>query len=168
MNHEYQSTYKRVILKPLSLADAEKMRQIRNQNRTRFFDAKEISAESQQKWYNHYIAAKNDYMFSVYLKDPDVWVGAVGIYHVDLQEKSAEFGRLLIHSENIRGLGLDATLAACKFAFEQLKIKKIYLEVYANNISAIRTYERAGFQLCENRSTENSVSILYMEKYNNE
>lgn len=167
MKHEYYSSYERVLLKPLSLADAEKMRLLRNQNNNRFFDTKEISAESQRKWYNHYLTEENDYIFSVYLKDTDEWIGAVSIYHVDVYAKTAEFGRLLINSEKIRGLGVDATLAACKFAFEQLNLKMVYLEVYADNLPAVRTYQKAGFQLCETRTLENNASILYMEKLDN-
>lgn len=164
MKHEYAISYKRVQLQSLTWEDAEKMRQLRNRNSSKFFDTKEISEEMQKKWYANYLKAENDYMFSVYLKDSNEWIGAVSIYNVDLENETGEFGRLLIGSEKIRGLGVDATVAACKFAFEQLGIKMVHLEVYADNIPAVKTYKKAGFKLCKAKNAENKADILYMEK----
>lgn len=166
MKHEYTSCYGRVILKSLTLEDAEQMRLLRNRNSIKFFDANEITSEMQKKWYESYLNTEHDYMFSVYLQDKDQWVGAVSIYHVDLQSMTGEFGRLLIDKEKAkqRGLGVDATQAACKFAFDKLGLSMVYLEVYADNIAAIKTYEKSGFKLCKTRNEENKVSIIYMEK----
>ena len=170
MKHGYTSRYGRVQLQPLTGKDAERMRLLRNRNSSRFFYDHNISPEQQKKWYASYLDTAQDYMFSVYLQDENHWIGAVGIYNVDLQKMTGEFGRLLIDKETTvqRGLGVDVTEAACKFAFEQLGLKMVYLEVYADNIAAIRTYEKSGFELYETRNAGNKKSILYMEKINNE
>ena len=168
MKHEYISSYGRVQIKPLTWEEAEQMRLLRNRNNSNFFDAKEITIEMQKKWYENYLTTEGDFMFSVFLKDTDQWVGAVSIYHVDLQSMTGEFGRLLIDKEKTeqRGLGVDTTYAACKFAFEKLGLKMVHLEVYADNLAALKTYEKSGFKLCKKRNEEEKTSILYMEKVN--
>ena len=155
MNHSFSDSYERVKLIPLSSEDAEKMRVLRNKNSASFFSASEITAEAQQRWYNKYLDTPNDYMFSVYLKEKNIWIGAVSIYNIDMLKKTAEFGRILIDKEAAQqgGLGVDTTLAACQFAFKQLQLESVYLEVYADNLPAIHTYMKAGFRE-DNRSVD--------------
>ncbi len=149
MKHNYSMSYGRVELDALTLADAQLLRQLRNKNSSKFFDSSEITEEAQAKWYTGYLAKENDYMFSVLLLPEKKWVGAVSIYCVDPDVKTAEFGRLVIDRESTeeRGLGVDTTLAACAFAFDMLGLETVMLEVFDDNIAAVRTYEKAGFTL---------------------
>ena len=167
MKHSYSTSYGRVILCPLSHPDSEKLRLLRNQNSAHFFDKHEISAEDQNIWYSNYLNDKYDYMFSIYTKNPWEWVGTVGIYHVDTTQESAEFGRLLIDKTSTKysGLGVDATLAACTFAFTTLHLKKLYLNVFENNIPAIKTYQKCGFVVSKEIHSVNETNVLYMEKH---
>lgn len=163
MDHAYESQYGRVLISPLSQADAERMRILRNQNSSRFLDSRTISKEQQKIWYEAYLKNQQDYMFSVYLMQPKQWIGAVSIYNVDTLSRTAEFGRLILDKSNIaqRGLGVDATMAACQFAFDRLQIQNLYLRVQKDNIAAIRTYEKAGFYIVEELS-----DVLHMENNN--
>lgn len=147
MKHSFYEKNGRVVLQPLSIEGAEKMRQLRNENSSSFFNHSAITREGQQRWYQNYLIKPDDYMFSVYLLGTGQWVGAVGIYNVDFAGGTAEFGRLLIEKKatDQRGLGVDVTEGACNIAFEQLGVSCIYLEVYEDNIPAVKTYERAGF-----------------------
>lgn len=170
MKHEYEALYGRVELRSLSLSDAERMRVLRNQNSSRFFNTAQITLEAQRRWYEKYLSAEGDYMFSVYLCGTNQWVGAVGIYHVDQLNARCEFGRLMIDRSAVaeRGLGIDTTLAACQFAFDQLGLSTVFLEVFQDNLAAVRTYERSGFQVCGTRLEDSGKTILYMEKYRSE
>ncbi len=170
MKHEYEALYGRVELRSLSLSDAERMRVLRNQNSSSFFNAAQITPEAQRRWYEKYLSAEGDYMFSVYLCETNQWVGAVGIYHVDQLNDRCEFGRLMIDRSAVaeRGLGVDTTLAACQFAFHQLGLSTVFLEVFQDNLAAVRTYERSGFQVCGTRLEDTGKTILYMEKYRSE
>lgn len=161
MDHAYESQYGRVLISPLSQADAERMRILRNQNSSRFLDSRTISKEQQKIWYEAYLKNQQDYMFSVYLMQSKQWIGAVSIYNVDTLSRTAEFGRLILDKSNIaqRGLGVDATMAAYQFAFDRLQIQKLYLCVQKDNIAAIRTYEKAGFYIVEELR-----DVLHMEK----
>ncbi len=161
-----RTAYGRVELRPLTLEDAQRLRELRNKNSSKFFDSSQITEEAQTKWYECYLAKENDYMFSVLLLPEKRWVGAVSIYQVNHTERSGEFGRLVIDRDaaNERGLGLDATLAACQFAFEQLSLKTICLEVYEDNVPAVRTYQKAGFFIQKKERLGNDKLVLYMKK----
>jgi len=164
MEHSFTQEYDRVKLLPLSAEDAEKMRVVRNKNSKRFFSTARISPEAQQAWYAKYLQMPNDYMFSVYLKKTENWVGAVSVYHIDADTKCAEFGRIIIDKEltDEKGLGCDTTIAACRFAFEQLNLKYVYLEVYADNIPALHTYLKAGFRENHRFRDETGKEIIHM------
>lgn len=166
MRHDYTEEFDRIRLLPLSASAAEQMRILRNKHSRSFFTTREISPDEQQKWYENYLFKPNDYMFSVYLKEQDIWVGAVAIYDVDLQQKTAEFGRIIIDKEaaGLSGLGYDTTMAACKFAFEQLGLKNVHLDVYSDNYPAVHTYIKAGFHEYAQSTDSQGRRILLMHK----
>lgn len=145
MNHTFFEEGEQISLYPLKMEELEKMRALRNRSRHSFVTSKEITGEEQRRWYESYLNRENDYLFSVYYRES--WIGAVSIYDVDPIEEKAEFGRLMIDREaaGAGGLGAEATKTACQIAFQQLGIKTIELEVYADNIPAQITYLKSGF-----------------------
>lgn len=151
-------------MRPLDKDGAEKLRILRNRNARSFLDSNQITEDAQRAWYKAYLAKPNDYMFSVHLAGMEQWIGAVGIYGVNQELKTAEFGRLLIDKSATkeRGLGLDTTLTACRFAFEQLGLEAVYLDVYADNIPAVRTYMKAGFSIIQENFGDDGRAIQRM------
>lgn len=164
MRHDYLQSGGRIDLRPLSEEDAQKMRLLRNRNTKSFLDSAQITEDAQKAWYQKYLEKPGDYMFSVYLSGTEQWVGAVGIYGVDQEAKSAEFGRILIDKEaaQMGGLGVDTTLAACRFAFDQLGMDAVYLDVFTDNIPAVRTYEKAGFSTIADNNDNNGRTLRRM------
>lgn len=144
MRHTLTGGFGAVRLGPLLESELEHVRLLRNQNRERFVFSGEITPEGQRAWYDRYLEAPGDYMFSVYYENR--WIGAVSIYEVT--DDCAEFGRLLIDRDAAgrSGLGVDATKAACEIAFERLGMERIALEVYCDNPAAQITYLKAGFR----------------------
>ncbi len=45
-----------------------------------------------------------------------------------------------------KGFGEEATRVLCRYAFDEMNLHKIRLDVYAGNAGAVRTYERVGFR----------------------
>ena len=150
MEHSYAAFFKRVALSPLEGDDFESLRLLRNQVRQWFRTSEIVSYVQQQQWRQSYLEAAGDFMFKVARQlAPDVFIGATALYNVDTEKRNAVFGRLVIDKTKIsseKGLGLDATLATMSIAFFQLNLQSVYLEVLANNIPAIKTYQRAGFK----------------------
>ena len=158
---------KRIYLSALNKNDIDKLRILRNKDKNRkwFIYDKQISAEEQTLWYDHYINKEDDIMFSIFINDE--WIGAAALYNIDDIGKKGEFGRLLIDKERVlveKGLGIDATLMVCYYGFKTLQLDYIELEVFKNNIAAIKTYQHAGFQFLVDAEDDNSeVYKMYLK-----
>lgn len=147
MDHLFSAQYQRIRLSPLQKDETEALRILRNQKRNWFVFGDIISPQQQSIWFEKYLKRPDDCMFSAYHAESGKWVGAVALYHISPNRHSAEFGRLLVDGTRVgeKGLGVDATVCACKIGFEQMGLEEITLEVFADNPAAIKTYRRAGF-----------------------
>lgn len=163
MQHRFEKVCRRVTLRPLEEKDIEYTRFLRNQYRNCFVFSDEVTEEAQKKWYKSYLSRDGDYMFAVCVLGQ--CVGTAAIYNVNTTAKCAEYGRLLIDKTRCqgRGFGQDVTQAACCIAFEQIGIETIVLEVFKNNISARKTYERCGFRYIESLDEKNGRQLLKMQ-----
>ncbi|WP_407306652.1 GNAT family N-acetyltransferase [Desulfosporosinus sp. SB140] len=148
MNHRLTKCFGRVILRPLAEKDVELLRLLRNRERKWFIYSEEIDQKTQQLWFKKYLKTEDDYMFSVSeVKRPDLIIGMVGLYNFNNMEKTCEFGRIVIDQDTRteKGLGFDTTVCACKIGFEILGMQRIILEVFMDNIRAMKTYQKTGF-----------------------
>ncbi len=75
-------------------------------------------------------------------------VGQVSIYHIDREIGEAEVGRF-IAAPGASGKGYirAAIIALAQFAFNELALARLYLEVIGNNDRAIRLYASVGFEV---------------------
>lgn len=73
-------------------------------------------------------------------------IGGCGLRHINTANGSAEVS-IFITSEADwgTGLGTDALNALLDFGFGELRLERIYLEVFDYNPRAMRSYEKAGF-----------------------
>ncbi len=74
-------------------------------------------------------------------------VGACSLQHIDPRNRHAELSIFLLSTE-YRGLGYgtDAVCELLRYAFDVLRVDKVYLGVYDFNEAGIRSYERVGFR----------------------
>lgn len=165
MQHQFSYSLGHLQLRPMLMEHIEDMRILRNKFRYCFVNSNEISAEEQKNWYTIYLHTENDYMFSIFFQEK--WIGAVSLYHVTPQ--SAEFGRLVLDSVKAgqHGLGVTAVCAACKIGFSQLSLSEIYLDVYEDNLTAVKTYEKAGFTFVNYTFDMQGKRMLHMTCRNN-
>lgn len=153
-------------LRPLSEEHLEAVRIWRNQDHVRssFIHDQVISSEQQKSWFLQYAQADDDYMFIIEQQELGP-IGAIAIYNVDPAKKEAELGRLLIGeaAANGRGYGVGATDLACRFAFEELNMHRIKLQVLENNHKAISVYLKCGFVAID-RAEANGKRLITMNK----
>lgn len=73
-------------------------------------------------------------------------VGSVYVRDIDTTHNKAEYG-IFIGEDIARGKGYGTAAAKLmiRYCFEELKLHRLFLRVYADNIQAIRSYEKAGF-----------------------
>lgn len=73
-------------------------------------------------------------------------IGEVMLVEIDRRNGSAELGIFIGEPEEWgKGYGTDAINALVGFAFAELRLERIWLEVWTENARARRAYEKAGF-----------------------
>lgn len=167
MKHNYSDCYRDIILHPMTHEDSEDYRILRNreENRKWFANTEIISSEMQSIWYQNYLNKEGNYMFAAFhTNHPEMFIGAVSIYDICQEEKQAEFGRIIVDKTKIlmNGIGYQIAVCACKIGFHHINLEKLHLEVFSDNIPAIKTYEKIGFN--EKHQTEkDGKTLIYME-----
>jgi UDP-4-amino-4,6-dideoxy-N-acetyl-beta-L-altrosamine N-acetyltransferase len=111
-----------------------------------FFSNERFTIEKQIKWYEEYRKKKDARCFIICKKSKPI--GTVSLYDIDHKEKKAQFGRLLIGQKQDRGKGYakQATKIMIKYAFCELRLKEVFLEIFRDNIKAISIYRKCGFK----------------------
>ena len=165
MKHNF-SYYDGILeMRPMSYADSEQYRQLRNldNNRKRFFYSNKISASDQKTWYENYLKDETDYMFAFYYNGQ--FAGGNAIYHIDFKKRVGEYGRLLVNKQSfpIKGLGSAITYATAQIAANSLGLQMLYAEIYEDNMPSYYACLHAGFHFVELRATENNKKIYYIE-----
>jgi RimJ/RimL family protein N-acetyltransferase len=75
------------------------------------------------------------------------FVGACSLQQIDLRNRHAELSVWMASIEKRgQGYGTEAVQLLLSYAFEVLRLDKVYLGVYDFNEGGLRVYERAGFQ----------------------
>ena len=170
MKHSYSISYKNVELKPISESELENLRKWRNapENTKYLRQIPYITSEMQLKWYESYLANNDEMTFAICETEQlGRVVGSLSLY--EFSDNSAEFGKILIGDAEAHGrsVGYHATVAALKIAFLSLKLEKIRLHVFADNIPAVKVYQKAGFSTVGECVT-NGMKELSMEITRNE
>lgn len=169
MRDNFQNKFEDIVLKSLEQKNIEDLRILRNkkENRKCFIYQNEITREEQEKWYKNYLKKENDIMFSAFISGVlEKPIGYAALYDIDKNSKKCEFGRIIVDKSRVskKGIGYQITKCLCEIGFEKLGLEMIYLEVFSDNIPAIKTYLKAGF-VEKNRYEKEGKEIIYMELY---
>lgn len=123
--------------------DALLMAKWRTETYQSFFTWIQPNEVEMLEWLMRYENVDNDIIFLVEAPEP---IGQMSIYNVDMDEKLAEFGRLIRgEKKGSKGLMSHACAALLRWAFSCLQLNEITLEVFADNQKAIALYRRLGF-----------------------
>jgi len=138
----------RVHLRLLTEDDLEMTLAWRNRDDVRhwFKQSDVISLASHRAWFTRHQLVDDAFMFVVENIETRAPVGQVSIYAIDREIGEAEVGRF-IAAPGVSGKGFirEAIRALVQFAFTELSLQRVYLEVFADNARAIRLYESLGF-----------------------
>lgn len=78
-------------------------------------------------------------------EDNDEYLGTISLKAINHIDKNAEYAIALRKVAIGTGVAFNATKLIIDIAFNELKLKKVYLNVLAENTRAIRFYEKFGF-----------------------
>ena len=73
-------------------------------------------------------------------------LGSVYIRDIDREHNKAEYGIFIGEDDDRgRGIGTAAAKLMLRYCFEEEGLHRVYLRAFADNLQAIRSYEKAGF-----------------------
>ena len=126
-----------VFLKPLNLSDKK---QIKKWNKD----------EEVSQYREIYVPGDNKFQnisFGIHDQKSQKLIGDIGISLIDVKNKHAEIGMTIGDKDYWnKGYGTDLVKAILKFCFIDLKLNKVYLDVWEENKRAIGCYSKCGFK----------------------
>ena len=108
---------------------------------------KPVKWEDHSKWFDN-VRSRNDVkIFGIRNLDDDTLIGSCQLLNISELAQSAELQiRIALFSEMGKGLGSQAVKLLLQYGFESLKLQRIYLHVFADNIRAYKSYLKNGFK----------------------
>ncbi|WP_152657984.1 GNAT family N-acetyltransferase [Oceanobacillus sp. CFH 90083] len=104
------------------------------------------------KQLNQYIKGANEenskvHIYKVILDETNETIGHISLNNIDLKNRSARIGKVLLGDTDIRGKGIgqQMVIELLNIAFDHLSLHRVGLGVFAFNESAIKSYEKVGF-----------------------
>lgn len=100
-----------------------------------------------EDWIKRHSNRADEVLWTIADVATDQCIGHVGLYQIDSRVRKGQFA-ILIGDKALwgRGLGTRVTEAVVSWAFSQLNLHKVSLQVLSNNERAIRIYEALGFR----------------------
>jgi len=108
-----------------------------------------MSKAKEERWFESYLERRDDLLLAIEARVGDEWlhIGNVGLHKIDWKNRTAVLGIVLGEKAYWgQGFGTDATRTALAFAFGELNLHRVELEVFDFNPRAMRCYEKAGFR----------------------
>jgi diamine N-acetyltransferase len=139
-----------VYIRPLELKDAQTSYLWRNNSELWIYTAFKpdcyITPEMEAEWLMGTLNKPDQSRFAICVKELDIYIGNVQLLNIN--EKRAEL-HLFIGSKFYwnMGVGYQATKLIAEYGFTKRKLSEIHLKVHPANISALRLYEKVGFEI---------------------
>ena len=107
-----------------------------------------FSEAMEEQWFTRAVEqqGKDHFHFVMCRLDTSEPIGTISLFEVDLTNGSAGVG-ISIGEKTLwgKGYGTDAMNALLDFGFGQLRLERIWLEVYDYNERARKSYEKSGY-----------------------
>jgi diamine N-acetyltransferase len=109
-----------------------------------------IGHPDEERWFEGMVErqGREGWFFVISLIEGDRPIGTTGLFELDANNGSAGLGISIGDPADwSRGWGTDALNALVDFGFGELRLERIWLDVYDFNARARRSYDKAGFTL---------------------
>lgn len=177
----------KVFLRPITASDTDKIVNWRNRDfvRRNFIYQKLFTREGHETWLKEQVEPGHVAQFIICIdggtanlqKDAvceegngsRTEIGSVYLRDIDREKGEAEYGVFIGERDALgRGYGTQAAMRMLDYGFEELGLKKIFLRLLEDNPRALKSYEKAGFQLVGDRRETVSLEqgdrdVIFME-----
>lgn len=145
----YFSKGKNIYLRSITYDDTDNIIRWRNHESVKrnFIYQEVFTKESHEQWLQTKVETGQVVQMIIYIGNDNLPVGSVYLRDIDTVNRKAEYG-IFIGEEQAqgKGIGTEAAHLMLDIAFEKLKLHKVYLRVFEENIAAWKSYEKAGFE----------------------
>lgn len=145
---EYRDEKAGVFLRMMTYDDTEDIIRWRNSDAVRknFIYQALFTRESHERWIQTMVDTGRVVQMMICDITTGRAVGSVYVRDIDRQHNKAEYG-IFIGEARARGRGIGTAAAGLmlRYCFEELGLHRVYLRALADNLQAIRSYEKAGF-----------------------
>ena len=135
-------------LRPIAMSDTEMIVKWRNNDAVRqnFIFREPFTAQMHEAWMKNKVETGEVIQYIIEDKNTNLPIGSVYFRDINRKNKSAEYG-IFIGEDYARGKGFGSETAALfsQFGLKSLDLHRIFLRVFSENKSAIKSYENAGF-----------------------
>lgn len=138
----------KIYLRPIGLKDSEFLCQTKNHPvvREALFMALPVYLDNEQEKIKQYITSKDAIVLTIVEKGTNTSVGQTALFRIDYVSRAAVFFLAILKTEYwSKGFGTEATRLMVDFAFDTLNLNRIQLHVCAENVPAIKIYQKVGF-----------------------
>ena len=146
--NSYQDTAVGIYLRPMTVEDTGRIVAWRNEISVRknFIYQELFTAEGHLRWIRDMVEPGKVVQFIICDMTTDQPLGSVYVRDIDRTHHKGEYG-IFLGEDGARGRGVGTAAAKLmlQFCFEELNLHRVYLRVFAENMAAIRSYEKAGF-----------------------
>lgn len=145
---EYKDASAGIFLRPMTYEDTADIVEWRNREdvRRNFIYQELFTREGHEKWIHTMVETGRAVQMMICSVSDGKALGSVYVRDIDRQHRKAEYGIFIGQaSARGRGAGTAAARLMLRYCFEELKLHKVFLRVYADNLQAVRSYEKAGF-----------------------
>lgn len=155
-----------VYIRPLTLEDAKISCLWRNDadiwKYTGFKPDRYISREMEEEWLKSKLNNSNEKRFAICLTENDQYIGNIQL--LDITEEEACY-HIFIGEKSLWGKGISqiATRLILAFAFSELNLEYVLLEVNPMNTAACSVYQKTGF-VAIGKNVENGFIKMRLNK----
>lgn len=145
---KYRDEQSGIYLRPMTGEDTDRIVAWRNSEAVRknFIYQELFTREGHEEWVRSMVNTGRVVQMIICLEQDDSPVGSVYIRDIEPLHRKAEYGIFIGEAQaRGRGIGTAAAKLMLKYCFEELKLHRVFLRVYADNVQAVRSYEKAGF-----------------------
>lgn len=89
---------------------------------------------------------QQEYAFGIWLTETSELIGYIQLFEIDWHTPKAEVNYFIDREQSQQGIMTEVLARVVRFAFKQLELEKIYLQVLSDNYPSQRLARRIGFQ----------------------
>lgn len=148
MTGDYRDSGAGIYLRLMTYEDTDLIVAWRNSDavRKKFIYQELFTREGHERWIRTMVETGRVVQMMICDIATDRPLGSVYIRDIDRQHDKAEYG-IFIGEDSARGRGVGTAAAKLmlRYCFEEAGLHRVYLRALADNVQAIRSYEKAGF-----------------------